>query len=464
MLNDRTEPGSTQDTRVLIRINKGLDLPITGSPQQTIDNGAAVASVALLGGDYIGMKPTMLVREGDRVKLGQVLFTDKKTTGVSYTSPGGGIVAAINRGAKRALQSVVISLDGSEQETFNAYPRSDLSRLNTEQVKQNMLASGLWTALRTRPYSKVPRPDSLPDSIFVTAMDTDPLAGNPETIINARGQDFMDGLTIISKLTQGKLFVCKSPNANVPIIDSQQIMVVEFAGPHPAGLVGTHIHFLNPVSATKTVWHLNYQDVIAIGRLFTSGRLDVGRIVALSGPMALKPRLIRTRLGANTKDLLAGELRHAESRVISGSVFCGHRAAGWASFLGRYHNQISVIAEGREREFLGWIKPGTNKFSVVNVFASSVFRKTKKFAFTTSQQGRPRAMIPIGTYEKIMPLDILPTQLLRALLVHDTDAAQALGCLELDEEDLALCSFVCPSKYDYGSTLRANLDQIEKQG
>jgi Na+-transporting NADH:ubiquinone oxidoreductase subunit A len=410
------------------------------------------------------MKPTMLVDEGDRVKLGQVLFTDKKTAGVNYTSPGGGVVAAINRGARRSLQSVVIRLEGSDQETFNAYSRSDLSRLNTEQVKQNMLASGLWTALRTRPYSKVPRPDSLPDSIFVTAMDTNPLAGNPETIIKASGQDFLDGLTVASKLSSGKLFVCKSPNANVPTVDIQQITVVEFAGPHPAGLVGTHIHFLDPVSTTRTVWHLNYQDVITIGRLFTSGRLDVGRIVALSGPIARKPRLIRTRLGANTKDLLAGELRGTECRVISGSVLSGRRAAGWASFLGRYHNQITVIAEDRGREFLGWIKPGTNKYSVVNVFASSFFRKTKKFAFTTSQQGRPRAMIPIGIYEKIMPLDILPTQLLRALLVHDTDAAQALGCLELDEEDLALSSFVCPSKYDYGSVLRANLDQIEKQG
>lgn len=449
---------------MLIKIKKGLDLPITGMPQQTIDDGTAVSSVALLGGDYVGMKPKMRVREGDRVKLGQVLFTDKKIGDVNYTSPGGGIVAAINRGARRVLQSVVISLDGSEQETFNAYPRSALGRLNTEQVKQNLLASGLWTALRTRPYSKIPRPDSLPESIFVTAMDTDPLAGNPEVIINASAQNFMDGLTIIAKLTQGKLFVCKSPNANVPTNDTQQIVVVEFAGPHPAGLVGTHVHFLDPVSATKTVWHLNYQDVIAIGNLFTSGRLDVSRVIAVSGPMVRKPRLIRTRLGANTRDLLARELRHAESRVISGSMFSGHRAAGWASFLGRYHNQIAVIAEGREREFLGWIKPGTDRFSVVNVFASSVFRKTKRFAFTTSQQGRPRAMIPLGIYEKIMPLDILPTQLLRALLVHDTDAAQALGCLELDEEDLALCSFVCPSKYDYGSVLRANLDQIEKQG
>ncbi len=447
-----------------IKIVKGLDLPISGSPQQNIEDGAPVSSVALIGGDYVGMKPTMLVREGDRVKLGQELFTDKKTAGVSYTSPGCGTVAAINRGAKRALQSVVISLDGNEQETFNAYSRSDLGRLNTDQVKQNLIASGLWTAIRARPYSKVPRPGSAPDSIFVTAMDTDPLAGNPETIINASGQDFVDGLTIISQLTEGKIFVCKSPNANVPTGDSQQISVTEFSGPHPAGLVGTHIHFLDPVSATKTVWHLNYQDVIAIGQLFTSGRLNVSRIVALGGPMTLKPRLIRTRLGANTKDLVEGELRHGESRVISGSVFSGHRAAGWASFLGRYHSQITVIAEGREREFLGWVKPGTSKFSVMNVFASSVFRRTKIFAFTTSQEGRPRAMIPIGVYEKIMPLDILPTQLLRALLVHDTDSAQALGCLELDEEDLALCSFVCPSKYDYGAVLRANLEQIERQG
>jgi Na+-transporting NADH:ubiquinone oxidoreductase subunit A len=251
----------------------------------------------------------------------------------------------------------------------------------------------------------------------------------------------------------------------MPLPETEQIRVHTFAGPHPAGLVGTHIHFLDPVSATKTVWHLGYQDVIAIGKLFTTGRLWTERIIALGGPPVLKPRLLRTRLGASTGDLLRDELQDVECRAISGSIFSGRRAVGWGSYLGRYHTQLSVLAEGREREFFGWLRMGgKNKFSILNVFFSNFSSNNESLVLTTNQNGSPRAMVPIGNYEQIMPLDILPTQLLRSLLVGDTEMAQALGCLELDEEDLALCSFACVGKYDYGPVLRTNLTQIEKEG
>ena len=453
---------------MLNKIRKGLDLPIPGKPEQTIDAGPAVQSVALIGSDYVDMKPTMHVNEGDRVKLGQVLFADKKTEGVNYTSPGSGVVTAINRGAKRVLQSVVIRLEGDEEETFSSYGQEELAQLDNQKVKDNLLASGLWTAFRTRPYSKVPALDSTPHSIFVTAMDSNPLAPKAEVIINEYRQDFVNGLAVISRLTEGPVFVCKYPDADLPTPDSTQIKVANFAGPHPAGLPGTHIHFLDPVGATKMVWYLNYQDVIAIGKLFTSGRLWVERIIALGGPPVLRPRLLRTRLGANTDDLLQDELQDVECRAISGSVFSGRRAAGWASFLGRYHTQVSVLPEAGKRELFGWINPNQNKFSMLNVFLYSFARSRKKqepeYSFTTSQNGSPRAMVPIGNYEEVMPLDILPTQLLRSLVVGDTDIAQALGCLELDEEDLALCSFVCVGKYEYGPVLRSNLTQIEKEG
>jgi Na+-transporting NADH:ubiquinone oxidoreductase subunit A len=453
---------------MLNKIRKGLDLPIPGKPEQTIDAGPAVQSVALIGSDYVDMKPTMHVNEGDRVKLGQVLFADKKTEGVNYTSPGSGVITAINRGAKRVLQSVVIRLEGDEEETFSSYGQEELAQLDNQKVKDNLLASGLWTAFRTRPYSKVPALDSTPHSIFVTAMDSNPLAPKAEVIINEYRQDFVNGLAVISRLTEGPVFVCKYPDADFPTPDSTQIKVANFAGPHPAGLPGTHIHFLDPVGATKLVWYLNYQDVIAIGKLFTSGRLWVERIIALGGPPVLRPRLLRTRLGANTNDLLQDELQDVECRAISGSVFSGRRASGWASFLGRYHTQVSVLPEAGKRELFGWINPNQNKFSKLNVFLYSFARVRKKqepeYSFTTSQNGSPRAMVPIGNYEEVMPLDILPTQLLRSLLVGDTDIAQALGCLELDEEDLALCSFVCVGKYEYGPVLRSNLTQIEKEG
>jgi len=447
----------------MISIKKGLNLPIVGSPEQMIDEGNRVASVAVIGTDYNGMKPTMRVKEGDRVKLGQVLFEDKRTSGVLFTSPGAGIVKAVNRGAKRVLQSVVIELEGGEEEVFDMYSEQELLTVSRAQIVQNLLRSGLWTAFRTRPYSKVPAPESIPSSIFVTALDTNPLSARPEVIVKQQKGAFINGLKIITKLTDGKTYLCKAPGADIPGTDLERIVTEEFAGIHPAGLPGTHHHFLDPVSAHKTVWHLNYQDVISIGKLFTTGRLFVERVVSLAGPQVKKPRLLRTRLGANLDELLAGELSSQENRVISGSVFHGRQANDVFTFLGRYHNQVSVLEEGRRREFLGWLSPGLNKFSVKNVFLAKLF-PGKQFIFTTSEEGNKRAMVPIGMYEKVMPLDIQPTFLLRALIVRDTDKAQALGCLELDEEDLGLCTFVCPGKHDYGAILRDNLTRIEKDG
>ncbi len=448
---------------MLFSIKKGLDLPISGQPDQKIDNAAAIKTVAILGNDYIGMKPRLQVQEGDNVRLGQTLFIDKKNTGVKFTSPGAGTVKAINRGAKRVLQSVVIELEGDDAETFEKFDQNTLSNLERCVVKENLINSGLWTALRTRPYSKSPKPDSVPSSIFITAIDTNPLACDPETVIKEQAESFNDGVIVLSRLTDGKIFVCKSDQTDINITQTEQIELHNFAGPHPAGLVGTHIHHLDPVNSEKMVWHINYQEVIAIGKLFTTGQLWVERIISIAGPMVKRPRLLRTRLGANTEQLLHEETEHKPSRVISGSVLSGHQASNWAAYLGRFHQQISVIEEKTDREFFGWIKPGRNKFSVLNVFISK-FLGVKKFNLNTSQNGSPRAMVPIGAFEGLMPLDILPTQLLRALVVKDTDAAQQLGCLELDEEDLSLCSFVCSGKYDYGPVLRTNLNQIEKEG
>ena len=450
---------------MLIKLKKGFDLPITGEPEQRVHEGPAVRSVALLGNEYVGLKPSMLVAEGDRVQLGQPLFSDKRIPAVNFTAPGSGIVRAVNRGPKRSLRSVVVELEGDEEVTFNRYARGELNSLGAEQVKENLLASGLWTALRTRPYSRVPDPEKRPHSIFVTAMSTEPLAANAELVLSERREDFQDGLSLIATLTEGDVFVCTAPESSLAVDGAAaNVKTVAFSGPHPAGLVGTHIHYLDPVHARKAVWYLNYQDVVAIGRLFTTGQLSVERVISLAGPVVTQPRLVRTRLGANTADLVRGGLQSGESRVLSGSILSGHRAAGWASYLGRYHLQVTVVAEGRTREFMGWIAPGGEKYSFLNVFLSSLSRKTRRLNLTTSQHGSPRGMVPAGMYERVMPLDILPTQLLRALVVGDTDAAQALGALELDEEDLALCTFVCPSKYEYGPYLRANLEQIEKEG
>ncbi|MGZ8216340.1 NADH:ubiquinone reductase (Na(+)-transporting) subunit A [Methylomagnum sp.] len=472
---------------MLIKTKKGLNLPITGEPEQAIHGDAgAVKSVALLGPDYVGLKPTLRVAEGDRVKLGDALFSDKQYPSVIYTSPGSGVVKAINRGAKRVLQSVIVELDGDDSVEFASYAESELANLTVEQVKDNLLASGLWTSLRTRPYSKVPDPAATPRSIFVTAIDTNPLAANPEVVIAERAQDFKNGLTIIAKLTEGKVYLCKAPGQAFTAGDVNKVQVAEFDGPHPAGLVGTHIHHLDPVGPSKTVWHLDYQSVIAIGSLFTTGRLNVERVVSLAGTLAVRPRLVRTRVGACLSDLVRDETAEGirrlrtelfgdagsanaagdkELRVISGSVLHGRKAEDWADYLGRYHNQVTLIEEGREREFMGWIIPSREKFSFLNVLLSSLPKERgRKFAFTSTKYGSPRAIVPVGVYEEVVPMDILPTQLLRYLVVGDTDMAQSLGALELDEEDLALCTFVDPGKHDFGPVLRQSLTQIEKEG
>lgn len=444
----------------MIKIRKGLDLPITGSPEQVISAGQQVTQVALLGADYVGMKPTMAVQEGDRVKKGQVVFTDKKTEGVQYTAPASGVVKAINRGERRVFQSLVIEVDGSEEETFQSYASAQLSSLSADDIQTNLVASGLWTALRTRPYSRVPAPGSRPSAIFVNAMDTNPLAADPALVINEQAEAFKNGLTVLKQLTEGKLFVCKAPGAAIPSAGVET--TEEFAGPHPAGLTGTHIHFLHPVGANRTVWSVGYQDVIAIGHLFTTGKLYTDRVISLAGPQVNKPRLVRTCIGADLAQLTAGELAAGENRIISGSVFGGRTAAGTELFLGRFHNQVSVLLEGRDRPFLHYLRAGVNRFSVMPVYLSKLLPKS--FAFTTTTNGSERAMVPVGSYEKIMPLDILPTQLLRALIVEDMDTAINLGALELDEEDLALCSFVCPGKYEYGPILRKNLTRIQAEG
>lgn len=445
----------------MIKISKGLDLPITGSPVQTISDGTTVKTVAVLGPDYIGMRPSMCVKVGDQVKLGQQLFTDKKTAGVKYTAPGCGEVVAINRGERRVLQSVVIKLKGTDAESFAAFPAAELERLSRDKVVNNLVDSGLWTAFRTRPFSKVPAIESIPRSIFVTAMDTNPLAAKAELIIKEEEQAFTNGLKILTRLTEGKVYVCQKPGVALPVVSGTS--KEEFDGPHPAGLAGTHIHFLDPVNEVKTVWSINYQDVIAFGKLFITGQLSTERVIALGGPGVKKPRLVRTRIGASLEELLAGEIHSGEQRIISGSVLNGSAAVGPLAYLGRYHLQISVLPEKRNREFIASMTAGADRFSIKRVFLSAFTGGPSK-PMNTSQYGSKGNILTIGSFEKVLPLDMLPNYLLRSLAAGDSDQAQDLGCLELAEEDLALCTYVCAGKNDYGLLLRDALNTIEKEG
>lgn len=441
------------------KIKKGLEIPLRGKPDERIDVASPVKQVAILGSDYVGLKPTMLVKQGDSVKEGTPLFEDKKNPGVVITSPAAGIVSNVNRGAKRVLVSVVIDIDGDAAESFAT---EDLATISESQVRELLIKSGAWSAFRARPYGKIPAIDSTPNSIFVNAMDTNPLAVEPSVIIAERAADFAMGVSLLAKFGV-PVYVCQADGVNLPDLNGNGVQVAKFSGKHPAGLSSTHVHSIDPVDGNKTVWTLGYQDAIALGALATNGKVDVSRYVAVGGPLVNSPRVLASRLGANISELIDGRTAEGKKRVISGSVLNGHEAANDTDFLGRYDNQISIVEENDDREFMGWAMPGISKFSALNVFISSLF-KPKAFNITTSQNGSPRAIVPIGVFEKVMPLDILPTPLVKSLLVKDTDAAQQLGCLELVEEDLALCSFVDPGKHDFGPVLRSTLTQIEREG
>lgn len=448
----------------MITIKKGLDLPIEGEPAKEISEHAP-AHVALIGYDYIGMRPTMNVKEGDVVAKGQVLFEDKKRAGVKYTAPVSGKVVAINRGERRVFESLVIAAQAGDEITFKAHSSDALTKLSRDDVVTQLNDAGEWVAFRTRPFSHTPELDSVPSAIFVTATDTNPLAADPADIINANIDAFNDGLAILSVLSP-QTFVCHGntlPQQASNLATGNQTEYYGFTGKHPAGNAGTHIHFLHPLARGMVVWTIGYQDVIAIGKLFTTGKIYTERTISLAGTTVSKPRLIKTTRGADLSELTAGELNNADSRIISGSVLSGRKASGTVAYLGRFHNQVSVLAEGRERPALHFLTLGANRFSALPIYISQFF-KGKKFAFTTSTNGSPRAMVPIGTFEKVMPQDYLPTQLLRSLIVGDIIEAVELGALELDEEDLALCTFVSPGKYEFGDILRDNLTRIEQEG
>lgn len=448
-------------------IRKGLDLPIDAVAAQSVEPGPRVERVALLADDYVGMRPRMLVEEGQQVSRGQKLFEDRKNPGVFYTAPGGGIVEKVNRGERRALQSVVIALAGDEKDIpFEAYIPKAVEQWSGAEVRQLMLESGMWTALRTRPFSRSPEPSSKPHSIFVTATDSHSLSGDPAVVLAGHGEPFVAGLKALVKLGEGcPVYLCRNVGASIPGDDVAGVDVHEFSGPHPSGTVGVHIHLVDPVNASKMVWHIDYQETSALGTLLTTGKLGVERVISVAGPQVEKPALLRTRLGAQVAPLLAGRLRDGENRVISGSALYGRAAGeGPTGYVGRFNNQVTVLAEDRGRHFLGWMGPGMDKFSVLPLFFSLLKGAGQKFKLGTSTHGSQRSIVPFGAFEKVMPMDILPTFLMRALLSHDILQSQQLGAMELDEEDVSLCTFVCPGKNDYGPALRAVLTTIEKEG
>ena len=434
----------------MIKISKGLDLPISGKPDISITDEPKISSVSLLANDFVGMKPTMLVKENDEVKVGEKLFEDKKNPGIFFTSPAGGLIKSINRGDKRKFLSIEIEI--SQNEEFIDFDMGS----SQDEIKNTLINSGLWNVFRTRPFNRTPNISSSPEALFINCCDTNPLSVDPYEIINIDKDSFDKGLETIKQLFDCDIHLTYQNNNFDNTLSG--INYHQFTGPHPAGLVGTHISKIHPVNLNSKVWTANFQDIISIGYLKKNKKIKTTKIISLGGPAVFEPSLIKVRHGSNLDDITAGKIED-NSRVISGSVLHGHESEGVMKYLGYYDSQVSVIPDEVNEIFLNWLMPGSSLHSKLNVFISS-FIKPKTYIFNTSIGGGNRAIVPISSYEEVVPMDILVTQLLKSLVVSDIEMAIDLGMLELVPEDLSLCSYVCPSKYDYSSILMDNLNKL----
>tara|TARA_B100000035_G_scaffold303228_1_gene301605 strand:- start:2029 stop:3345 length:1317 start_codon:yes stop_codon:yes gene_type:complete len=434
----------------VIKISKGLDLPISGKPDISITDEPKISSVSLLANDFVGMKPTMLVKENDEVKVGEKLFEDKKNPGIFFTAPAGGLIKSINRGDKRKFLSIEIEI--SQNEEFIDFDMGS----SQDEIKNTLINSGLWNVFRTRPFNRTPNISSSPEALFINCCDTNPLSVDPYEIINIDKDSFDKGLETIKQLFDCDIHLTYQNNNFDNTLSG--INYHQFTGPHPAGLVGTHISKIHPVNLNSKVWTANFQDIISIGYLKKNKKIKTTKIISLGGPAVFEPSLIKVRHGSNLDEITAGKIDD-NSRVISGSVLHGHESEGVMKYLGYYDSQVSVIPDEVNEIFLNWLMPGSSLHSKLNVFISS-FIKPKKYIFNTSIGGGNRAIVPISSYEEVVPMDILVTQLLKSLVVSDIEMAIDLGMLELVPEDLSLCSYVCPSKYDYSSILMDNLNKL----
>lgn len=434
----------------MINTNKGLDLPISGAPSSEIDSSTAINSIAILGPDFVGLKPTMLVKEGETVAAGQKVFEDKKNPGVYITSPSSGVVASVNRGEKRRFLSLVIDVDDSIT--------SKLFDLNTYgSPVEFLIDSGTFSYFRTRPYNRIPDVNAMPDAIFVNACDTSPLAADPHHLIQEDLDLFNAGLSFVDSINASAKTFCSYQN-NAFDQSVENIHYNQFNGPHPAGLTGTHIHFLYPVGQNRSVWSISWQEIISLGYLLKNKQLRTHKLIALGGPSVHDPKILKVRYGSNLSELTAGAIKES-SRVISGSILNGRTAENVMNYLGAYDNQVSVISDETNDILFNWAMPGTKLHSRMPAFLSS-WLKPKEFIFNASMNGGDRAIVPVPSYQDVMPLNILTTQLLKSLVTFDIELGEKLGVLELAPEDLGLVSYVCPSKYDYQSILDSNLEKM----
>ena len=444
-----------------IKLKKGFDISIAGSAEKLIGACSYPARYGVKPVDFPGLIPKLNVKPGDNVLAGSPLFHNKVIPEIVFTSPVSGTVITVERGERRKMLEIVVERNGDEYINF---VKSDPSKLSCGEITDMLLKSGLWPAVRQRPYNVVAKPGQKPKSVFISGFDTAPLAPDYNFIIDNSPASFLrTGISAVSKLTDGKVNLVLNGNtkSSTVLTDLPGVELSYFSGPHPAGNPGVHIHHLDPVNKGEVVWIVNLQDVISIGRLFEEGIYKPERIIALTGSEVLKPQYYRMISGASVSPVVNGNVRMGNLRYISGNVLTGTKIAS-DGYLGYYDSQVTVIPEGDYFEFFGWAAPGLDKFSFSRTFASSLFPK-RNYRLDTNFHGGERAFVMTGQYEKVVPMDIYPMQLLKAILAADIDAMENLGIYEVAEEDFALCEFLCPSKIEIQAIVRSGLDLMMKE-
>ena len=446
-----------------ITIKKGHDIHMSGEPAKNIESAGHPTFVAYQPEEFRYIKPKLLVKEGDSVKIGSPLFFDKCMPDVKWASIGGGKISAIHYGYRRVIEKIIIELDKYEEAVeYTAFDHNEISGLSKTQVTDHLLAAGIWPMIRQRPYNKIANPEDTPNSIFISCYNSAPLTVDLDVALRNRSSSFQAGITALSKLTDGNVNVivdetCTS-STFMDLKDAETHMI---SGPHPAGNVGIQIHHIDPLKPGKVVWTVDAQHVVTIGRLFLKGVFDPSLIIAVGGSGVKNPTHLKSRLGASMETLTVDRLQDGPQRMISGDVLTG-KTSDKNDFVHFYESTVSVIPHSDKRPFLGMLHPGSGKshYSLTNTYFSF---GANSFPFSTLLNGEERAMMPINSWENVLPMDILPNQLYRAILANDVEEMEQLGLIECDEEDFALCSFACPSKIDVGSVIRQGLDVLEKE-
>ena len=444
-----------------VRLSRGLNINLLGDADKVYASVKNHEIYALKPTDFHGLTPKLTVKVGDSVLAGSTIFFDKYNERIKFCSPVSGTVQDIVRGDKRRILEVIIKSD-SEIKYISHSPANpkDLSR---EQIIDHMLERGVWPFIRQKPYDIIANPSDMPKSIFISAFKSGPLAIDNDFALYGMDELFQKGLDIISKLTNGKTHLNLDGNTNSSKVfsDAKGVELNSFSGPHPAGNVGIQIHHLDPINKGDIVWYLEPQDIIIIARLFTEGKYDVSRIISLCGSEVSKPRYYRTISGSCVANLISDNVKRENNRIICGDVLSGIKIDK-NGYLGFYDTQITVIKEGNEQEFLGWALPGINKFSMSKSYFSWLF-PTRKYNIDTNMRGEERAYVVTGQYEKVLPMDIFPQQLVKAIMIEDIDLMEKLGLYEVGPEDFALCEFVCTSKIEVQSLIRHGLDILRKE-